>query len=507
MLKQLLPAAALIFGACRGIQPPGSAPAPATSVIPSPTPAPSPKEKIRASIDSLVNDPRFHNAHWGILIVDPDAGDTLYSHNADKLFLPASNMKIITATTALAQLGPDFHFRTTFAAHGRIKNGVLHGDLIVVGRGDPSVSDHMATDAMLPLLAVADSLAAHGIRRITGHIVQAGDAFPDANLGFGWEWDDLNESYASGVDELMFNEGFATVTVRGGTRPGTGAKVTVGPISAYPAVRNRVRTVQPTGDGPAPAVTIAYDTLSDAVVVAGTVATGDSTTTEVVYHDPAAAYLNALATALRTRGITLPPRAVAAKIELDSAAHVDTVFTLLSPPLRTILPALLKPSQNQIAEILLKTLGLERTGVGSADSGVRVVDSQLLAWGAAADGFVIHDGSGLSRHDYLSPQTIVRALISIQRDPAFQDFYDALPIAGVDGTIATRMRDTPAANNVRAKTGFVDRARSLSGYVTTADGVPLVFSFLCNNWTTSVHDVERVQDEIAAQLASTVLHP
>jgi D-alanyl-D-alanine carboxypeptidase/D-alanyl-D-alanine-endopeptidase (penicillin-binding protein 4) len=154
---------------------------------------------------------------------------------------------------------------------------------------------------------------------------------------------------------------------------------------------------------------------------------------------------------------------------------------------------------------LLKTVGLEKTGIGSADSGVRVVRDLLISWGAAPDGFVLHDGSGLSRHDYLTPETIVRVLTAMRHDTAFQVFYDGLPIAGVDGTIADRMRGTMAAGNVRAKTGFVDKARSLSGYVTTADGTPLVFSFLCNNWTTSVRDVERVQDEIAARLAAMTL--
>jgi D-alanyl-D-alanine carboxypeptidase/D-alanyl-D-alanine-endopeptidase (penicillin-binding protein 4) len=183
-------------------------------------------------------------------------------------------------------------------------------------------------------------------------------------------------------------------------------------------------------------------------------------------------------------------------------APLDTLFTLSSPPLREILPALQKPSQNQIAEVLLKTLGLERTGVGSADSGRRIIESQLVAWGADAEGFAVRDGSGLSRHDYVSPETIVRVLDAMRRSPDFAAYHDALPIAGVDGTLAGRMRGTPAQGNVRAKTGYVDRARSLSGYVRSADGELLLFSFLCNNWTTPVRAVERVQDAIAARLAA-----
>jgi D-alanyl-D-alanine carboxypeptidase/D-alanyl-D-alanine-endopeptidase (penicillin-binding protein 4) len=152
--------------------------------------------------------------------------------------------------------------------------------------------------------------------------------------------------------------------------------------------------------------------------------------------------------------------------------------------------------------VLYKTLGLERTGVGTADSARAVVERQLRAWGADSTGFVVRDGSGLSRHDYLSPETVVRVLDAARRAPWGRVFYDALPIAGVDGTIANRMRGTPAQGNVHAKTGYVDRARSLSGYVTTADGRTLLFSMLANNWTTPVKGVERVQDAVAARLAS-----
>jgi D-alanyl-D-alanine carboxypeptidase/D-alanyl-D-alanine-endopeptidase (penicillin-binding protein 4) len=493
--------------ACRsGVSPaptPTLAPVPvvADTVPASPVPV---RSALAASIDSLIGDPRFRNASWGVLIVDPDGGDTLYSHNADKLFLPASNMKIITGAVALAQLGPDYQFRTTFAIHRRPAHGVIAGDLVVIGRGDPTVSDHMARDATVPLRAIADSLAAHGVRRITGRLVRGGNAFSDAPVGYGWDWDDLSQPYGAGVDELMFNEGFTTVTIHGGDRPGAPVRVATVPGTSYPLLRSHARTVRPTGDGAVPALTMVYDSAAGTIVVDGTVAVGDSTAVPIAYRDQAGAYLAALADAIATRGIHLGPHA-AAPAATDSGPWIDTLFTIVSPPLRDILPALLKPSQNQIAEALLKTVGLERTGVGSADSGARVAQATLLGWGAAPDGFVIHDGSGLSRHDYLSPETIVRTLVAIRRDTAFQVFYGALPVAGVDGTIADRMRGTAAAGNVRAKTGYVDRARSLSGYVSTADGVPLVFSFLCNNWTTSVHEVERVQDEIAVRLASIVI--
>jgi serine-type D-Ala-D-Ala carboxypeptidase/endopeptidase (penicillin-binding protein 4) len=253
-------------------------------------------------------------------------------------------------------------------------------------------------------------------------------------------------------------------------------------------------------------VTVSSDPTSGEAVVAGSVLAADTTTVTVAHRDPARAYLMAFAQALAERGITLGGGVSAAPADAvpvtGEGAARDTLFTLVSPPLAQILPALEKPSQNQIAEVLLKTIGLERTGVGSADSGRRAVERQLLAWGADPEGFAVRDGSGLSRHNYVSPETIVRVLDAMLRAPTFAAFYDALPVAGVDGTIAGRMRGTAAQGNVRAKTGYIDRARSLSGYVTSADGELLIFSLLCNNWTTPVRAVERVQDEVAARLAA-----
>lgn len=484
---------------------------------PPPRPGAAHLAELRRAIDSLVADPRFRSAHWGILIVDPAAGDTLYSRNAGKLFMPASNQKILTGATALARLGPDYRFRTAFAARGTVSaaDSTLQGDLVVIGRGDPTMSDRMRTDAMLTLLAAADSLRAHGVRRVSGRVRDAGDAFPDSPLGYGWAWDDLEFAYAAGVDELLFNEGFSRIVVRGGARPGDAVQLSVAPATTVPRLIVTARTVAasvplPAQGGGAPAapepeIAVRSDSGGRVALVSGGIAPGDSVVVTLAHRDPRGAFLSALADAFAARGIAVEgrlPRAAA-----DTLAALDTLFLLESPPLRELLPVLEKPSQNQVAEVLFKTLGLEGTGVGSADSGRRVVESQLLVWGAARDGFVVRDGSGLSRHNYVTPETIVRVLAVMRNDPAFQVFYDALPVAGVDGTLEHRMRGTPAFGNVRAKTGYIDRARSLSGYVTTMNGTGrvLLFSFLCNNFTTTVKEVEKVQDEIAARLAAVPL--
>jgi D-alanyl-D-alanine carboxypeptidase/D-alanyl-D-alanine-endopeptidase (penicillin-binding protein 4) len=472
--------------------------------------APGTRGELRHAIDSLVSQPKFSNAHWGILIVDPERGDTLYSRNAGKLFMPASNQKIVTGSIALTLLGPDYQFATAVAARGPVEGGVLRGDLVVVGRGDPSMSDHMRTDVMQAMRAIPDSLRAHDVRYVSGRLQRGGDAFPDAWHGFGWGWDDFDFGYSAGVDELYFNEGFFTVTLRGGQREGSRASVTVRPDIGFPAIRANVVTVRRpdstrAADGTvrmarlrAPSATM--DSASNVVTIAGQIYAGDSTSLEIAYRDPGLAFLHALRKTLADQALTveggLDPR-----LPRDTTATLDTLFTMKSPPLREIMPALEKPSQNQIAEILFKTLGLEKTGVGSADSGRAVVERQMAAWNIAPTSFAVRDGSGLSRHDYIAPDAIVRVLDAMRRGPNFAVFRDALPLAGVDGTIGNRMRGTAAAGNVHAKTGFVDKARSLSGYVTTKDGRVLIFSFLCNNWTTSSREVDQVADAIAVRLA------
>jgi D-alanyl-D-alanine carboxypeptidase/D-alanyl-D-alanine-endopeptidase (penicillin-binding protein 4) len=461
---------------------------------------------LQQTIDSLVNQPKFRNAHWGVLIVDPGSGDTLYSRNAGKLFMPASNQKLLTGSTALVQLGPDYRFRTVFATSGTLNDGTLQGDLLVDGGGDPSISDHMRGDAMVAMGEMADSLIAHGIHRVTGRVRRGVDAFPDANVGYGWAWDDFDYPYSARIDALTFNEGFTRVTVRGAQRPGDAPIVTTAPIPTWPIVRVTATTVASMPADDDGGGDVVRDSTTGGIVVRGAIAVGDSAFSSITYSDPEAAWLEALRWAMVARGITIDERPSVTTGDDDTgtigaAMRRDTLFTFLSPPLREVLRAFEKPSQNQIGELLLKTLGLERTGVGTADSGAAVVRRQVLSWGAEPDGFVVRDGSGLSRHDVVTPETIVRVLDGIRADTAFHVFYDALPIAGVDGTIASRMRGTAAEGNVHAKTGTLNMVRSLSGYVTTVDRHLLLFSILVNNWTTPVREVNLAQDSIMARVA------
>lgn len=418
------------------------APAPRTGAVPAAARGPA---ALGARINAWIDNPMFRTAEWAILVVNPQRGDTIYAHDPALLMVPASNMKIITSSVALTQLGPDFRFTTTFARHGTLDNGVLNGDLVVTGRGDPTLSNRMRGNAVAAMDTLADSIVAHGVREITGHIYSGADNFPGPAVGAGWEWDDLDSSDGAGVDELLFNEGMSRIVVHGPS--------------------------------------------------------GDSTVKSAPAKDPTQDYLHELQLALERRGVHTG-MGVGESIVPRDGTPLDTMFVVKSVPLSQILPFFLKPSQNQMGEVLMRTLGLERTGVGIADSGIAVAGRQLTAWGIPRDGYQLHDGSGMARSDLISPETIVRIFDRMQSNPNFGTFYNALPIAGVDGTIARRMIGTAAANNVHAKTGSLRWVRSLSGYVTDADGDRLIFSVLANKWTTPATAVTMTADSIAAALAT-----
>lgn len=479
---RLLP---LLFTA--GCMPGTTAPAPRTDE----------RRELRHVIDSMLSAPDVRHARWGVLIVDPDRGDTLYSRDAGKLFVPASNQKILTSAVALDALGPEYRFRTVLMG-GPVRGGVLDGDLHVIGRGDPSVSDHMAGDAMLPLHGAAEALARRGITRVRGTVSAArGNAFPDQAAGFGWQLEDFESAYGAVVDELLFNEGFSEVHVYGGPRPGDAPRIRTSPAASYPRVRVVATTVaRGAGRDSVARLDAAKDSTTWEIVVSGTIPVGDSATLEVTHRDPRTAYVAALREALGARGIAVGDSATG-----DSLGTLDTLHVLESPPLSHILQYFMKPSQNQIGEMLFKSVALAKTDTGAARIARRLFAERLRSWGAEPDGFLVYDGSGLSRRDMVTPETIVRVLDAMRRGPHFQTYYDAFPVAGVDGTLRTRMRGTVGEANVRGKTGTLGNVRSLSGYITTAGGQMVLYSILCNNYLVGTDYVSRVQDSIAVRVA------
>ncbi|HEX2207317.1 MAG TPA: D-alanyl-D-alanine carboxypeptidase/D-alanyl-D-alanine-endopeptidase [Longimicrobium sp.] len=471
---------------------------PSVSPAPVPAPAPAPAQAIAAALDSVFNDTAFASAHWGVLVRSLESGRTLYARNAGRMFIPASNMKIVTAAAALEALGPEYRYVTRIAAAGEVRNGVLRGDLVVIGGGDPTISERFHGDVRTVFRAWADSLRAHGVRRITGAVIGNDDVFDDLPLGRGWAWDDVEDSYSAEVGGLQLNEGFVTVRVAPG--PGRAAAVTTMPVSDewVPVIGN----VWMAPAGTAPRVDVGRADTLGGVEVSGTLPPDTTIQAEVSVRNNTRFFASVLRQALLEAGIGVGGPSLDAD-DAPGRGRPDSstvLFTHTSAPMREILAAFLKPSQNQIGEILLKTLGRELRGMGSAGAGIAAIDSMALTWGLPRRLLAQADGSGLSRYNLVAPEFLAALLERETRSPHFAVFHRALPVAGRDGTLASRMRGTPAEANVHAKTGTLSGVRSLSGYFTTAAGERMVFSMMVNHHTLSARDADRVAEAALMRL-------
>ncbi len=341
-------------------------------------------------------------------------------------------------------------------------------------------------------------------------MVSTRDAFAGPTTGFGWEIDDLDESYGAPVDELLFNEGELVLRAYSAKNAEDQVLVTLSPTPAYPAVVNRAVTREARGADAEEPLRAVYDSSASAIVLTGTLPRGDSARFTLSYRHPADAFIAAVRARLEAAGIGVD-QSENASVDVSignsqgkpSDVRADTLVVLLSATLSDVLPRLQKPSQNQIAEMLFRTSGATVSGVGSADSARAVAVRTLEKWGVGVADAAYRDGSGLSRHDYVTPAAIVKVLTAMRAAPWFDVYRNALPLAGVDGTLRNRMKNSPAAGNAQAKTGTVDKARSLSGYVTSADGHQIIFSMLCNNFTLPTREVERVQDLLVVTLAAS----
>lgn len=458
---------------------------------------------LAADLAAIFADTALAHAHWGVLFRSLDSGETIFALNPDRLFVPASNMKLVTGASVLEALGPDYRYRTEVSAAGPVQNGVLRGNLVVRGTGDPTLSERFLQDERDVFRAWADSLRAHGITRIAGGIIGIDSAFTGPPIGAGWAWDDLESTYSSEYSALQYNEGVLDILLVPSRNPGEPAVVMLDPPTQYVPVNNRTRT---TDAATRERLSVSRDPVGPGITITGEISPADTLVElGVAVRGSTDFFLHALRESLREAGIAVEGAALDADAlpeEDRSAAGARLLFVHQSPPLREILPGMMKPSQNWIAETLLLTLGRERGREGSARAGAAVVDSIMRAWGLDADELRVRDGSGLSRYDLVSPSFLVGLLAHMDRSPHREIWLAALPIAGVDGTLRNRMREPPLAGNVRGKTGTLGGTRSLSGYLTTTSGERIVFSTLINNHARTAGTVDRVVEAALREIAN-----
>ncbi len=466
---------------------------------------------LQQQIDAILSQPDLARGYWGIEITSLSTGKTLYSLNADKLFTPASNTKLFTTAAGLALIGPDYKFRTSVETSGSLdKYGRLAGDLVLVGRGDPTLSGRELpysihtlrdSDPLQVLEKLADEVAHKGVKYIDGDIVADDSYFAFERYGEGWSQDDLVWAEGAPVSALTINDNVVFVNVQPGTHPGDKAFVSLTPFSGYYAIDNRVMTT-PAGSGRK--LYINREPGSTLLTLWGSMPMDDAGANEgMAIEDPAEFAASLFRHLLEVRGIAIYGKQHTRHTELASLSTFTTTVIASSgggegrsltsapvplvlaeyqsPPLSEDIQVINKVSQNLHAEILLRLLGREKGTGGTVQAGLEVLHGFLNNAGISGDDYSFHDGSGLSRENLVTPHAMVELLRYASAQPWGKEFHESLPAAGVDGSLADRCKDLDPAAHVYAKTGSLDGVKTLSGYAVTAKGEQVAFAILANN--------------------------
>jgi D-alanyl-D-alanine carboxypeptidase/D-alanyl-D-alanine-endopeptidase (penicillin-binding protein 4) len=461
-----------------------------------------PERALTRDLDRLFTASVMEHGVWGVDVKSLDSGRVLYARNARTLMMPASNMKILTLAAAAETLGWDYRFKTTLETAAPLEGDVLKGDLIIRGTGDPTINSRDNRAATV-FDQWASALKAAGITRIDGGVVADDTAFDRLGLGQGWSWDYLQDGYAAPAGALEYNEDIATLTIKPGARPGDQAAIELAPYAGLELLHRVV-----TGDaGSAASVTVVRRPEAAAIEVAGSIASDAPPLTRLVaVARPSRYFAYAATMALVDRGIAVRGLPMEIREWQDRVARLPrrVLVETPSPPLRDIAATMMKVSQNLYAETLLRAIGAARSDdPGSAEAGIDAARGVFTAWGIAPDGYVQVDGSGLSRYDFVTADTVVALLEHLYKDPRHKDaFVAALPVAGQEGTIASRLKHTRAEANATAKTGSIANVRTLSGYVRTRDGETLVFSILANSFAIPAATVNYITDAAVETLAN-----
>ncbi|WP_337871866.1 D-alanyl-D-alanine carboxypeptidase/D-alanyl-D-alanine-endopeptidase [Ignavibacterium sp.] len=459
--------------------------------------------ELQQKIDNILSDSNFINANWGVVIRSLQTGEYLYNKDESKLFVPASNLKLFTTAAGLSLLGSGYRYTTNIYSYGDINYSTLEGDLIIQGTGDPTFSGRFYNGDIFKVFDDwADSLINLGITKIQGNIIGDDDLFDDQGLGEGWSWDYETYWYAAQSSAISFNDNCIDISICYDSKLDS-IIIKYSPVVKGIIVINDVVPVSP-GSGSTD-IDIYRERGTNIITVSGTFSKGsDTLKTYATVLNPTLYAMIVLQDRLEKKGIKVSGYA----IDIDDYGRnidytkVQYLFSYFSPYLFEIVKVINKGSQNFFAEQLLKTIGHEKKGFGSAENGIIACKEWFSEIGLNPDHIIMTDGSGLSHLNRVTPQQIILLLRHMYSTKIFGAFFNSLPIAGVDGTLLRRMKNTKAENSVRAKTGFISFARSLSGYAFTGDGEPLAFSFIVNNFNVPVKLAENLQDSICVLLSN-----
>ena len=467
---------------------------------------------LAKAIDDLLNESDAGRARWGVFVMSLKDGRVLYSHDANQLFTPASNMKVYTTAVALDLLGADYRWRTSVYANKQPEAGIIEGDLTLYGRGAPDLITKSNGDAP-SLTTLADQVYQAGVREVRGNIIGDNSYFRGELFGEGWQWNDIQWYFGAEPSALSIDENSVEVTIAP-AKEGGNASVLVNPNSSPVHLTNTTKTGE---RDETTSIGIIRDLSSNEVRVWGDFpVNGHAFSAFLSIHDPAAWAANLFRQALVSRGVKVTGYGRSRDFRVDRAGMLDPEksFEIAhenSEPMAKIVHRTNKESNNLFAELILRTIGKERGSLapdpdahknrerGDDEAGTAVVRSWLESRGITTKGLAIRDGSGLSRLDLITPETTGRLLAAIANTSVATVFHDSLPVAGRDGTLNSRLKRL--TGRISAKTGTLTYTHSLSGYATTLVNDTLIFSIMCNDATANDHLALRTIDEIAAAIA------
>jgi serine-type D-Ala-D-Ala carboxypeptidase/endopeptidase (penicillin-binding protein 4) len=485
------------------------------------------RQRILAVLDSRP----ARDAQWGIQVISLRRGESLFSWNADKLFVPASTAKLFTTAATLVRLGPDFQYHTSVEISGPIdERGALHGDLILVGRGDPNLSGRVlpyngrterSSEPMKVFEDLAADVSASGVRAVDGDLVADDTYFVNQPYGEGWTVGDMVWGYGAPVSALSSNDNVITFTILPGRRAGDRATVEQGPMDRYFDVTNRVVTISgrrgPSSEGGARAERrIAFDRRPGSRILSiwGQIPEGDPGLTESVAVDEPSRFAGEFfRLELLRRGIQIKGSLKVRHLEpmdvpdlrgvpqTPAASSAKVIASHQSHPLVESLKVIEKVSQNLHAEMLLRTLGRERRHVGSVEAGLEEVNQFLREMGVNESDAALRDGSGLSRQSLVSPLAAVTLLKSMYNSPYRSSWIDLLPVAGEDGSMKERLQDSAVQGRIHAKTGSLAGVAALVGYFIAENKEPLAFAIFLNNGNLPEAASHALIDRVAREIA------
>lgn len=445
--------------------------------------------QLSTAINGIIDRPELRRFRWGIVVRTLNGTNLLYSRDGDRLFTPASNIKLITTAVALRQLGAGTKLKTSVY---QLPSTGDAANLLVVGRGDPSLT-------ITQLQSIAQQLQQRGTKQVNQISFDDG-YFRGEQTNGDWEWGDLSTDYAPPINSLMLGQNSLSLTVSP-QQVGQPLNYTwSNPSLNGWQIDNQTQTVSGTQAGGVGAVAVFGKPLLRLIGQLGL--DENPTKLDLPVVNPAESFIAGFRQSLTQSGITVGSTQL---VLGQSILNLSEIAGISSPPISELIKETNLKSNNVYAEVLLKSIGrghpLHSTGNdNTTDFGISIVKKRLTELGVNPQFYRLNDGSGLSRHNLASPSAFTQLLTGMANTTDAKVYRDSLPVAGISGSLRNRFKGTAAQGIVQAKTGSMSGVLSLSGYINPPQYSPLVFSIILNQHDRPTSEMVKFIDEVVVSL-------